>query len=132
VPSWSAPPLGDEAPEVFIVKPVNLGTERESLFLGGFLIFVWSAPQGLIVIRIHNNQNPPTIVIIACDADLNGVLLHVGFIQVDCESRRNVVLDLIAANRGPVEGERQARGSRFSAAASPACCRPYQAAASSG
>jgi hypothetical protein len=49
-------------------------------FLGGFLIFVWSAPH--FVVRIHYNHNPPTIVIIASNADLDGVLLHVGFIQV--------------------------------------------------
>ena len=69
------------AVRVFIAKTVNLGAKCESLFLGGFLIFVWSAPQGLVVIRIHDNQNPPTIVIIVSDADFNRALLHVGFIQ---------------------------------------------------
>ena len=82
MPSWWQAPLGDEAPEAFVIETVNLGGERESLFLGGFLIFVWSAPHGLVVVRIHNNHNPPTIVIIASNADLDGVLLHVGFIQV--------------------------------------------------
>ena len=80
---WQAP-LSDEAPEAFIIKIVNLGGERESLFLGGFLIFVWSAPHGLVVVGIHDNHNPPTIVLITSDADLDGVLLHVGFVQVDC------------------------------------------------
>jgi len=84
VPSrWQAP-LSDEAPEAFIIKIVNLGGERESLFLGGFLIFVWSAPYGLVVVRIHDNHNPPTIVLITSDADLDGVRLHVGFVQTAC------------------------------------------------
>jgi len=76
-------------PEAFILKIVNLGGEREPLFLGGLLIFVWSAPHGLVVIGIHDNHNPPTIVLITSDADLDGVLLHVRFVQVDCGSRRN-------------------------------------------
>jgi len=84
VPSWWQAPLGDEAPEAVIIKIVNLGGERESRFLGGFLIFVWSAPHGLVVVGIHDNHNPPTIVLITSDADLDGVLLHVGFVQVDC------------------------------------------------
>ena len=84
VPSWWQAPLSDEAPEAFIIKIVNLGGERESLFLGGFLIFVWSAPCGLVVVRIHDNHNPPTIVLITSDADLDGVLLHVGFVQTAC------------------------------------------------
>jgi len=77
VPSWRQAPLSDEAPEAFIIKIVNLGAERESLFLGGFLIFVWSAPHGLVVVAIHDNRNPPTIVLITSDTDLDGVLLHV-------------------------------------------------------
>jgi hypothetical protein len=84
VPSWWQPPLSDEAPEAFIIKAVNLGSERESLFLGGFLIFVWSAPCGLVVVGIHDNHNPPTIVLITSDADLDGVRLHVGFVQTAC------------------------------------------------
>ena len=76
-------------PEAFILKIVNLGGEREPLFLGGLLIFVWSAPHGLVVVGIHDNHNPPTTVLIASDADLDGVLLHVGFVQVDCGSRWN-------------------------------------------
>ena len=86
VPSWWQAPLSDEAPEAFIIKIVNLGGERESLFLGGFLIFVWSAPHGLVVVGIHDNHNPPTIGLITSDADLDGVLLHVGFVQVDCRT----------------------------------------------
>jgi hypothetical protein len=75
-------PLKDEVAEA------NLGGERESLFLGGSLIFVWSAPHGFVVVGIHDNYNPPTIVLITSDADLDGVLLHVRFVQVDCGSRR--------------------------------------------
>ena len=74
--SWQAT-LSDEAREAFIIKIVNLGAERESLFLGGFMIFVWSAPHGLVVVGIHDNHNPPTIVLITSDTDLDGVLLHV-------------------------------------------------------
>jgi hypothetical protein len=83
VPSWWQAPLSDEAAEAFILKTVNLGGERESLFLGGLLIFVWSAPHGFVVVGIHDNYNPPTIVLITSDADLDGVLLHVRFVQVD-------------------------------------------------
>ena len=82
VPSWWQAPLSDEAPEAFIIKIVNLGAERESLSLGGFLIFVWSAPHGLVVVGIHDDHNPPTIVLITSDSDLDGVLLHVGFVQI--------------------------------------------------
>jgi hypothetical protein len=82
-PSWWQAPLSDKAPEAVIIKIVNLGGERESLFLRGFLIFVWSAPHGLVVVGIYDNHNPPTIVLITSDA-LDGVLLHVGFVQVDC------------------------------------------------
>ena len=82
VPSWWQAPLSDEAPEAFIIKIVNLGAERESLSLGGFLIFVWSVPHGLVVVGIHDNDNPPTIVLITSDSDLDGVLLHVGFVQI--------------------------------------------------
>ena len=78
VPSWWQAPLSDKAPEAFIIKIVNLGAEHESLFLGGFLIFVWSAPHGLVVVGIHDNHNPPTIVLITSDADLDGVLFQVG------------------------------------------------------
>jgi hypothetical protein len=80
VPSWWQAPLSDEAREAFIFKIVNLGGERESLFLGGFLIFLWSA-HGLAVVGIHDNHNPPTIVLITSDADLDGMLLHVGFVS---------------------------------------------------
>ena len=78
MPSWRQALLSDEPPEAFIIKLVYLGGERESLFLGGFLIFVGSAPHGLIVVGIQDNHNPPTIVLISSDADLDGVLLHVG------------------------------------------------------
>ena len=47
VPSWWQAPLSDEAPEAFVIETVNLGSEREFLFLSGFLIFVWSALAGL-------------------------------------------------------------------------------------
>jgi hypothetical protein len=50
VPSWWQAPLSGEAPEAVIIKIVNLGGERESLFLGGFLIFVWSAPHNPIAL----------------------------------------------------------------------------------
>jgi len=43
-----------------------------------------SAPYGLVVVRIHDNHNPPTIVLITSDADLDGVRLHVGFVQTAC------------------------------------------------
>jgi len=46
VPSWWQAPLSDEAPEAFVIETVNLGSEREFLFLSGFLIFVWSALAG--------------------------------------------------------------------------------------
>ena len=81
MPSWWQAPLGDDASEAFVIETVGLGGERESLFLGGFLIFVMAAPHGLVVVRIHYNLNLPTIVIIASNADLDGVLLHVGFVQ---------------------------------------------------
>jgi hypothetical protein len=32
VPSWRQAPLGDDAPEAFVIETVNLGGERESLF----------------------------------------------------------------------------------------------------
>ena len=70
VPSWWQAPLSDEAAEAFILKIVNLGGEREPLFLGGLLIFVWSAPHGVVVVGIHDNHNPPTMVLITSDADL--------------------------------------------------------------
>jgi hypothetical protein len=35
VPSWWQAPPSDEAPDAFILKIINLGGERESLFLGG-------------------------------------------------------------------------------------------------
>ena len=79
MPSWWQAPLSHESPDLFIIKIVNLGGERESLFLGGFLIFVWSAPHGLAVVGIHDNHDPPRIVLITSDADLDGVLLHVRF-----------------------------------------------------
>ena len=73
MPSWWQAPLSHESPDLFIIKIVNLGGERESLFLGGFLIFVWSAPHGLAVVGIHDNHDPPRIVLITC-----GVPFHVG------------------------------------------------------
>ena len=78
MPSWWQAPLSHESPDLFIIKIVNLGGERESLFLGGFLIFVWSAPHGLAVVGIHDNHDPPRIVLITSDADLDGVPFHVG------------------------------------------------------
>ena len=87
-------------PEAFILKIVNLGGEREPLFLGGLLIFVWSAPHGLVVIGIHDNHNPPTIVLITSDADLDSVLLHVGFVQVGLQEQTEpIVHRLIASSR---------------------------------
>jgi hypothetical protein len=52
VPSWWQTPLSDELPDRFIIKFVNLSGQREPLFLGGFLIFVWSVPHGFVVIGI--------------------------------------------------------------------------------
>jgi hypothetical protein len=92
VPSWWQAPLGDDASEAFIIETVGLGGERESLFLGGFLIFVMAAPHGLVVVRIHYNRNPPAIVIIASNADLDGVLfacrVHSGSIRANRRGRQ--------------------------------------------
>ena len=78
-------------------------------------------PHGLVVVGIHYNHNPPTIVLITSDADLDGVLLHVGFGQVDCGSRRNrsslsgaatmaIVLDLVHHWGRPAGTERRSEG----------------------
>jgi len=72
------------------MKPLRPSSSRASISAAsasppfGFLIFVWPTPHGLVVVGIHDDHNPPTIVLITSDADLDGVLLHVGFIQVDC------------------------------------------------
>jgi hypothetical protein len=67
VPSWETP-LGD-APDRFIIKMVKLCGEIESRFLGGCPTFVWSAPQGLVV--IHHQHGPPIVVLITSNANFD-------------------------------------------------------------
>jgi hypothetical protein len=59
----------------FLVEIANLADELESRFLGICLIFKWPAPEGFVV--IHENDGPPTSVVIVSNADLDFVLLHV-------------------------------------------------------